>query len=119
MTALALALGVASSFACIGFREAVAAVQLLSWGVATERLASHVAGLPWWTILAVPTAGGIAVGLLRRYVAADRRLHGIADVVEAAALARRAHGACATAWSPRPAPPSPWGRAARPDARGR
>jgi chloride channel protein, CIC family len=83
---LAIVIGLAASLGCIAFRYAIAGTQFVSWGMAGERLASHVAGLPWWIILLVPTLGGLAVGLLRRYVAADQRFHAVADVVEASAL---------------------------------
>ncbi|MGY8996065.1 MAG: chloride channel protein, partial [Alphaproteobacteria bacterium] len=83
---LAIVIGLAASFGCIALRYAIAGTQFVSWGMAGERLASHVAELSWWVILIVPTLGGLAVGLLRRYVASDQRFHGVADVVEASTL---------------------------------
>ncbi len=83
---LAVVIGLAAALGCIALRYAIAGTQFISWGMAGERLASHVAELSWWVILIVPTLGGLAVGLLRRYIASDRRYHAVADVVEASAL---------------------------------
>ena len=83
---LALVIGMAASLGVIAFRYAIDGTQYLSWGTASERLASHVAGLPWWLILIVPTVGGLLIGVLRKFLTTDGRYHAVAEVVEASAL---------------------------------
>ncbi len=83
---LAVVVGLAASLGCIALRYAIAGAQYAGWGMVGERLASHVADLPWWLIVLVPAAGGLVVGLLRRYLASDRRFHSVSDVFEASAL---------------------------------
>ena len=86
LAGLAVLIGLAASLGCIAFRHLIAGTQLATWGAATERLASHVAELPWWLILLIPAGGGLVIGMIRRYLCHDGRLHAVADVVEATAL---------------------------------
>lgn len=59
---------------------------MASFGVRSDTLFSHAAGLPAWQIVLVPTAGGILIGLFVRFVIPDRRTHDVADVMESVAL---------------------------------
>ena len=66
--ALAIVIGVGAAYAAIGFRKLIGFVQLGSFGTSSGSLASTVASLPAWQVVLVPAAGGLAVGLIVRYV---------------------------------------------------
>ncbi len=83
---MAVLIGAAGGGAAIGFRYAIDAVQWLGFGYGGEALASHAAALPWWMLLAVPTLGGLLVGLFIHHFLPERRPQGVADVIEATAL---------------------------------
>lgn len=83
---LAVAVGLLVGACAIGFREGIAFVQYLGFGVASERMQSVVSAYPWWRILLVTTGGGLAVGLAVRYLVPSRRPDGVADVIAASAL---------------------------------
>ena len=84
--ALAIVIGVGAAYAAIGFRKLIGLVQLGSFGTASESLASTVAALPAWQVVLVPAAGGLAVGLIVRYVVKGQQPHGVAEVIEATAM---------------------------------
>ena len=83
---LAILVGVAVAYGAIGFREFYLYLQFLGFGTSSEELFGHVAGLPAWQRVAVPAAGGLAIGLFVHFVMPARRPHGVADVMEAAVL---------------------------------
>ncbi|MDH5797337.1 MAG: chloride channel protein [Paracoccaceae bacterium] len=84
---LALAIGTAAGFAALGFRKAIAALQKLAYGVDDPtHLHSFAESLPWYMILLIPVAGGLAVGLILHFFTADGRVRAVADVIEGAAL---------------------------------
>ncbi len=83
---LAVAIGVAAAYGAIAFRELYLLGQVASFGLGSDTLASHAAGLPGWQIVLAPTAGGLLIGLFVHFVLPDRRTHGVADVMEAVAL---------------------------------
>ncbi len=83
---LAIAVGGLSAGAIILFREAIALVQGAFYGTTSPRLVGHVMTLPWWWVLAAPTAGGLLVGLLFRFVIRRRRPSTVADVIAANAF---------------------------------
>ncbi len=83
---LALTIGVAAAFGAIIFRYLIAVIQGLSFGTTADVLYEHAATLPSWQILLVPTAGGLMIGLFVHFFMPGRRPHGVADVIEAAAL---------------------------------
>ena len=81
---LALAVGVAVGVAVAGFVRAIGLVQWLGFGSSNvEALPTVAAALPWWLVVLVPAAGGLAVGLLVHFCMPQRRNHGVADVMEA------------------------------------
>ena len=82
----AAVIGVAVAYAAIGFRLALEGVQLAGFGFGGENVFSQAAGLAWWHVVAVPAAGGLAVGLFTRYAMPGRRPQGVADVIESVAL---------------------------------
>ena len=84
--ALALGLGVGVAIAAILFREAIGAVQWLWLGTNSEQQLDAIKALPWWKLLAATTGGGLIVGVLLSTISA-RRTFGVADVIEARALA--------------------------------
>ena len=83
---LAVVAGSAAAFGAIVFREVVILGQIATFGGSLEGLSNLVRNLPEWQIVAVPTLGGLAIGLFVRYVMPERRNRGVADVIEAAAL---------------------------------
>ncbi len=85
MMLLALAIGSLGGLGAVGFRALIEWVQRASWGSGTYSLAL-VAERPWWWILALPTIGGLLVGLLVYYGAREAKGHGVPEVMEAVAM---------------------------------
>ncbi|HHH89463.1 MAG TPA: chloride channel protein, partial [Aliiroseovarius sp.] len=84
---LALAIGVASGFAALGFRLGIGKLQALLYGVDDPRhLHSYAQTLEWFWILAIPTMGGLLVGLVLNWFTNDGKVRSVADVIEGAAL---------------------------------
>lgn len=83
---LAILVGPAAALGAIAFREVVVLGQMALFGDDLEKMSSFIADLPFWQIIAVPTLGGLLVGLFVHYWMPERRTRGIADVVEASAL---------------------------------
>ena len=85
---LGLVLGGLASLAATGF---VALVEWLNDALWVSPRSRMMAGgwrwLPWLTV-AVPVAGGLLVGLVKRYLARDGRAHGPPDVIEVAQSGR-------------------------------
>lgn len=83
---LSLFIGLLGGGLVIVLRESISFFQWNFYGAPGERLYEIVAALPWWQVLAVPTLGGLAVGVLIRHGLPDGRGQGVADVIEASAL---------------------------------
>ncbi len=84
---IALAVGVASGFAAVGFRTGIDLLQGALYGTDDPRkLHSFAASLDWWWILAIPTLGGLVVGVILDRFTDDHRARTVADVIESAAL---------------------------------
>jgi CIC family chloride channel protein len=83
---LAVVTGSAAALGAIVFREAIVLIQDVTFGGSLANLSQVVEELPRWHIVAVPTAGGLLIGLFVYYVMPGRRPRGVADVMEAAAL---------------------------------
>lgn len=84
---IALAIGIASGFAAMLFRKGIESLQ--SWLYGTDninRLHSFAETLPWYWILLIPIAGGLAVGVILHLFTPDGRVRSVADVIEGAAL---------------------------------
>ncbi|AKS45674.1 chloride channel protein, CIC family [Octadecabacter temperatus] len=84
---IALLVGIAASFAAIGFRFGIEALQ--AWLYRTDDIANlrtDAARLDWWWILLIPMAGGLLVGLILDRFTDDGRVRSVADVIEGAAL---------------------------------
>lgn len=87
LAVLALVVGALVGAAVIAFRETIALVQTAFFGSGSERLFVEAAALAWWHVLFAPAAGGLLVGLFIYYLMPERRSHGVADAIEANALA--------------------------------
>ncbi|WP_369914347.1 chloride channel protein [Maritimibacter sp. 55A14] len=83
---IALLIGIAAGFAALGFRKGIAGLQTLIYGTDDVMLASHLDTLPWYVVLAVPVAGGLAVGIILHVFTANRTARGVADVIDGAAM---------------------------------
>lgn len=90
LSVFAFGIGGGVGGAVIIFRETISLVQHATFGTGrdyySEPLFAHVDKLPWWQVVAVPTIGGVVVGLLVKYLMPAKRPEGVADVIEAAAL---------------------------------
>jgi len=86
LSLLAVAIGAAAGMAAIGFRYVIDLIQQLGFGFGGEAVATMAALLPWWHVILVPTAGGLAIGLFIHFFMPGRRPHAVADVIEANAL---------------------------------
>lgn len=84
--ALAILIGIVVAYGAIGFRLLIDGVQFFAMGFGGENVATEAAAAPWWRILLAPIIGGLAVGLMVRFLMPDRRPHGIADVIAANAM---------------------------------
>jgi len=82
----AVLVGAAAGIGAILFWFVVGKFQGVLYGANPTNLHSVAAGLPWWQLLLVPAAGGLAIGLFVHRYLTDRRPQGVADVIEAAAL---------------------------------
>ncbi|MFC6686603.1 chloride channel protein [Jhaorihella thermophila] len=84
---IALGIGVAAGFAALGFRLGIVWLQSTLYGTETPQfLHSHAERLPWFWVLAIPVAGGLAVGLILHFFTPDGRVRSVADVIEGAAI---------------------------------
>ena len=79
-------IGFAGAYCAIGFRELYLGFQTVAFGTGAVALIEAIGQLPAWQIVAVPTAGGLLVGLFYRFVMPGRRPQGVADVMESAAF---------------------------------
>ncbi|MEM0944151.1 MAG: chloride channel protein [Pseudomonadota bacterium] len=83
---IAVALGVATGYAVIVFRWAIASLQTLFYGTDDVLLHSHAASLPWFVVLFLPVLGGLVVGVILSRFTPDAKARGVADVIQAAAI---------------------------------
>ncbi len=85
---LALAGGIIVAVAAILFRETINLVQYSWTGTFSEKITGQLAALPWYTVFLGPVIGGLLVGLCLEKLLTAKRTNGVADVMEAKALAR-------------------------------
>ncbi|RYH06954.1 chloride channel protein [Tropicimonas sp. IMCC6043] len=86
---IALAVGIVSGTAAVGFRNGIVWLQAWAYGAEDVRnIHSFAATLPWWLLLALPICGGLAVGVILGRFTPDGRVRSVADVIEGAALGR-------------------------------
>lgn len=86
LTILAALIGVAGGACAIAFRELLDLAQTVALGFGTESVYSLARTLPWWHILSATVGGGLVVGLLVHFLIPGRRLHSVAEVIEASTL---------------------------------
>ena len=84
---IALAIGIAAGFAALLFRKGIESLQAYLYGTDdVAMLHSFAETMPWYWVLVLPIAGGLAVGLILHRFTADGRVRAVADVIEGAAL---------------------------------
>jgi CIC family chloride channel protein len=83
---LSTIVGAIGGLAAIAFRTVIDTIQFFGFGSAPDQIASAAASLEWWHVLAVPTFGGLLVGLFVHRFMPEGRPQGVAHVIEAAAL---------------------------------
>ncbi len=82
---VAVAVGVVTGYAVLGFMLAIAKLEQLFYGADMWTVHSHAATLDWWYLILVPVAGGLAVGQILR-IAPSHRARGIDEVIQSAAF---------------------------------
>jgi len=85
LTVLAGFLGLAVGAAVSGLREGEQLLHQLVFRITPDHLLSEGVGLIWWTVLAVPPAGGLLVGIAT-WVIRKLRPREVVDAIEANAL---------------------------------
>ncbi|WP_394177469.1 chloride channel protein [Yoonia maritima] len=84
---IALAIGIGAGLAALFFRLGIEYIQSTLYGTEDiTRLHSFIAGLEWYQIVAIPVAGGLAVGVILDRFTDDGRVRSVGDVIEGAAL---------------------------------
>ncbi|VAW18113.1 Chloride channel protein, partial [hydrothermal vent metagenome] len=83
--ALAILAGLAGSVVAILFRHLIGAFQWLWTGTMSEVFLGRLSEIPWWIVVAAPTAGGLLVGAILHFWGPGERAGGVADVIEARA----------------------------------
>ncbi len=84
---IALVIGIAAGFAALFFRKGIEWTQSRLYGTNDlAHLHSWVETLPWYWVLLLPAAGGLAVGAILNWFTHDGRVRSVADVIEGAAL---------------------------------
>ncbi len=81
--ALAIIAGLAGGLVGIAFRTAIGLLQFSWLGTTSESFLSTLALLPWWSVIAAPTFGGLLVGIIYHFWLPSQRAGGVADVIEA------------------------------------
>ena len=84
---IALLIGIAAGFAALFFRKGVEALEARLYGTDdVHSLHTFVSGLDWYWIVAIPTCGGLVVGLILHFFTKDARARSVGDVVLGAAM---------------------------------
>jgi CIC family chloride channel protein len=77
---LAVLIGVVAAAAAVGFHELIRGIRDLLYAHLGPRMGIYHRGI--WILVLLPALGGLAVGLITRYVFLIREGHGIVDVIE-------------------------------------
>ncbi len=85
MVLIALLIGVLGGYGAIVFRVLISEFQRLVWD-SNHLLLADIRALEWYWILIIPTVGGVFVGAIVHYFAAEAKGHGVPEVMEAIAL---------------------------------
>ena len=81
----AILIGALAGLGALAFRGYIAVGQWFLWPSGRQFL-DQVERSPWWLLLFLPAAGGLAVGLVIFYMARELRGPGVPEVMEAVAL---------------------------------
>lgn len=81
---MAFVIGVVGGFGAVGFRIAIAAVGRLAFGAAEPGI-DFILGLPWYLRLTIPVIGGLIVGPIVTWLAAEAKGHGVPEVMASVA----------------------------------
>ncbi len=76
--------GAVAGAAAIAFRLVLSGIQWLAFGSGSEMLVTALAGVPPWRIVLAPALGGLAIGLVFRFVVPGHFPLGPADAIAAA-----------------------------------
>ena len=82
---VAALIGVLGGAGAIVFDLAIRAVARAAWGRAFPTL-DMLQTAPFWQILLIPAAGGLAVGLITTFFVSEAKGHGVPEVIKAVAL---------------------------------
>jgi chloride channel protein, CIC family len=80
---LAILIGVVTAWAAVGFHELIIFIRNTLYTGAGPRSGLYGAGI--LMLIMIPAAGGLAVGLISRFVFRTREGHGVIDVIESVA----------------------------------
>jgi len=86
LSLLSVLIGLGGGAAAVLFRLAVDEVQRLLYGADERTLYTMMLKLPWWHLLLAPVAAGLVIGLVRHWLLPERRVLGIADIIQASSL---------------------------------
>src|SRR2546421_6143577 len=76
---IACLIGVVTAAAAVGFHELIVLIRTILY---TRGGPSFLYGRGVWMLIVIPSAGGLAVGLMTRFVFREREGHGMVDVLE-------------------------------------
>ncbi len=84
---IALVIGIVAAWAAVLFRLGINFLQSTVYGTDDPHLLhSFAETLPWYMVLLIPVAGGLAVGLILNQFTNDGRARSVAEVIEGAAV---------------------------------
>jgi CIC family chloride channel protein len=86
LSVLGLIVGCGTGTLAVIFREAIHFVDEQFFRAESDLTYNFAANLPWWQILAIPSFGGLIVGILTYNLMPNKHPQGVADVIEANAL---------------------------------
>ncbi len=85
MVLVAVVIGLLGGLCAVGFRLLIKHGNEIAWGEGHYTL-DYIRQLPTWWKIAVPSAGGLLVGLIVHYFAREAKGHGVPEVMEAVAV---------------------------------
>ncbi len=85
MVLLSVIVGLAGGLCSVGFRWFINFGHRIGWH-RSDYTVDYILSLPFWWVIAVPTIGGLIVGLLVHTFAREAKGHGVPEVMEAVAL---------------------------------
>ena len=84
---IALAIGIGSGYAALGFRKGISALQGWLYGAEDlHMLHTFAQNLQWYWVVLIPVTGGLVVGLILHKFTDDGVVRSVADVIEGSAL---------------------------------